>query len=140
MNIVWQMDADARGRIFSLILVRMADETVCLLVAPKLAAWSSTSPSWGGIVDDLGLNGLSIKSAKVQCPMECREIVGVAALICHLTRCLRQLNEIFDAKGCRPWVDCSDKVNEVHKQLDADEFHILAARVEAAVDHRQEYR
>ena len=71
--------------------------------------------------------------------MECCEIVGIAALIYHLTRCLRQLDEIFDSEGCRPWVDCGDKVDKVHGQLDADKFHILAARVEAAVDHRQEY-
>ena len=72
--------------------------------------------------------------------MECREIVGVAALICHLMRCLREPDKIFDTEGCRPWVDCGDKVDKVHGQLDADECNILAACVEAVVDHQQEYQ
>ena len=101
MNIIWQMDADARRRIFSWILVQMAKESVCEQVAPKLAAWSSTGPSCR-IVKDLSLNVLRSGSTKVHGPMECCEIIGISGPICHLTRCLRQLNEIFDSEGCRP--------------------------------------
>ena len=72
--------------------------------------------------------------------MECRESVSVADAICHLMLHLREFDYIVNVKGCRFWVHRGDKVNEIHRQLDLDELHVLAAHVEHAVDHRQEHR
>ncbi len=67
-----------------------------------------------GIVEDLSLNVLRSESIKIRVPMECCEIIGVYGPICHLRRRLRQLNEIFDSEGCRPWVVNGDKIDQVH--------------------------
>ena len=71
-----------------------------------------------GKIKDLGLNFLRSEGTKVRSPGKRCEVIGSASPI-------------------GPWIVDGDKINEVHGQLDADKFHILAARVVCAIDHRQ---
>jgi hypothetical protein len=64
----------------------MAREAVCVLVAPKLAAWT----------------------------IKPHEFVGIPFFICHLTQRLRKLNVVLNPESGGPRVVDCDMINEVH--------------------------
>ncbi len=91
-----------------------------------------------GVIKDIGLDFLRGKSPEVPRTVERCQSVGVAGPVSHLTHCLRQLNEVLDSQRRGARVGDGDKVDKVDRELDADKLDILVARVERAVDHRQE--
>ncbi len=93
-----------------------------------------------GVVKDIGLDFLRGKSPEVSHAVERRQSICVAGPIGHLTHCLGQLDEVLDSQRRGARVGNGDKVDEVDRKLDADEFDILVAGVERAVDHMQEDR
>ena len=91
-----------------------------------------------GVIEDIGLDFLRGRSPEVPHTVERCQSVGVAGPVGHLTRCLRQLDEVLDSQRRGARIGDGDKVAKVDKELNADKLDILVARVERAVDHRQE--
>ena len=97
-------------------------------------------PVLEGVIEDIGLDLLWGKGSEVPRAMERCQSVGGADPIGHLTSSLRQLDEVLDSEQRGARVSNGDEVDEVGRELDADELDILAAHGIGAIDHRQENR
>ena len=134
------MDSTARRRIFLLDFVPDRKRVSSRASGTKTRGLKLDGPVLKGVIEDIGLDLRRGKGSEVPRAVERRQSVGVAGPVGHLTSRLRQLDEILNSERRGAWVRYSDKVDEVDRELNADKLDVLAARVERAVDYRQEDR